>query len=97
MKEEKNIWIERVMNGHKGKTDLVPDSSLFDKILSQTTKVKTISLRQMGMAGVAASVLLLLNAITIQNINTQTVLSASDIAYESEVQLISDYNLYDYE
>lgn len=97
MKEEKNIWIERVMNSHVGKTVLAPDSSMFDRIMSQTTKVKTISLREMGMAGIAASVLLLINAIALQNINTPTISNGSDIAYENDAQLISDYNLYDYE
>ncbi|MFT4532728.1 MAG: hypothetical protein ACI9P5_000072 [Saprospiraceae bacterium] len=97
MKEEKNIWIDSVMNSHVGREVLVPDSSLFDRIILQTTKVKTISLRQMGMVGIAASVLLLINVIALQNINTPTTWNASDIAYENEVQLISDYNLYGYE
>ncbi len=95
MKEEKNIWIESVMNSHKGKTDLVPSASLFEKILSQTTKVKPISVRHLGLAGVAASILVIINAVAIQSINTQTISDASYIVYENEVQLISDYNLYD--
>jgi hypothetical protein len=95
MNEEKEIWIESVMNSHKGKMDLVPNESLFEKILAQTTKVKPISVRHLGLAGVAASVLVIINAVAIQSINTQTISDASYFAYEDEIQLISDYNLYD--
>ncbi|MFT6335425.1 MAG: hypothetical protein ACI86M_000897 [Saprospiraceae bacterium] len=97
MKDAKEIWIKNVMNSHKGRVDLTPRESLFDNIKIQIAKVKPISVRQMALAGVAASVLILINTFAIHSVNLQVASGASDIAYESELPIISEYNLYDYE
>jgi hypothetical protein len=97
MKDAKEIWIKNVMNSHEGKVYFTPRESLFDDIKIQTAKVKPISVRQMALAGVAASVLILINTFAIRSVNSQVASGASDIAYESELSIISEYNLYDYE
>lgn len=91
MKEEKENWIDEVMNSHQGKARLSPPKDLFDRI-PRNNKFKLISLRQMTMVGVAASVLLVLNTMAIRNINTTVSSESMDIAYDD--QLVSDYNLY---
>lgn len=94
MKEEKDIWVESVMNSHQGKIRLKPSKSLFENIPVHN-KIRRISLGQMKIAGVAASLLILVNTVAIQSINTSMTSESGDIAYED--QLISDYNLYKYE
>ncbi len=95
MKQVKDLWIESVMNSHQGKMKLRPSESLFDRIPMNSNKVRIMSLRQMKIAGVAASLLILINSVAIQSINTSMASESGDIAYED--QLISDYNLYKYE
>lgn len=94
MKEEKDKWIDEVISSHQGKARLKPSKSLFEGI-KRNNKIKLVSLRQMTIAGAAASVLLLINTMAIRSINNTMSSDSMDIAYED--QLISDYNLYQYE
>ena len=95
MKEEKDIWIDQVMESHKGKALLETSELLFDNILRQTIMAKPISVRHMSFVGIAASMLILINCVAIQSINNSGTSETAGVAYDAE--FISDYNLYDYE
>lgn len=95
MNEEKDLWIEKVMESHKGKIMLSPSESLFDDILQQTNLIRPLSVKSMSFVGVAASVLILINCVAIQSISTPDNSDIAAVSYETEY--ISDYNLYEYD
>ena len=95
MKDDKEDWIENIVNSMKGSQRATPNADLLKKIEHQLDlpESRIIPMYQKRIAVAAAAVLLLLNLIEmrayLRNSNKQPL-----VEIESNQRLISNYNLY---
>lgn len=99
MKEEKDKWVNDVLNSMKGSAPAKPGADLFDQIQGRIDQPKApiFSLSQQGLSIAAAVLLLLLNIFVINQYQTNQIVNSNEIGMEgsSSSELISDYKIYE--
>lgn len=100
MKEDKDKWIDEVLDSMKGSQRAKPSPELFAKIENQLAppEIKIIPMRQWSYAVAAAVLVLVLNVFTVRQFTQNNELNAGEMvvsADDSGESLISNYKIYE--
>ncbi|MFS4447336.1 hypothetical protein [Maribacter sp. 2307UL18-2] len=91
--ENEEQWAEEVLKSLKGMESAVPKGDLFDKIIAEITNDKErgiISMKNMALAAVAASVVVIINIYALKLQSDSAAQSAAD-SRGQEISLLTEY------
>ena len=98
-KDDKEKWMEEVLDSLKGSERAKPSPGLYAKIESQldATQVRIISMRQLNFAVAAAVLVLVLNVFALRQFAQTNAFdtSYSTVTETSSQTLISNYKIYE--
>ena len=99
MQNEKDTWIDEVMESMEGSERARPGEDLFSRIERQLDEGSTLDFRkgQWRMLAAAAILLLILNVFVVLQFSQDTRSRSQEVTAENGVShsLVSDYNLYE--